>query len=288
MGYLTSTSAPLTLHWQANYGGTPLTIGDTVNSYFTVTPTAGDVDTSNNYQFINDTIRAGCDPNEMWVSPAGCIASGVAPTQLKYTINFENTGNDTAHNIYVMDTLPGNVDVSTMGIVMASNEMYITKLKDAAGNNVLKFDFPNINLLDSSHHGKCDGAVIFTINTKAGLPDGATITNRAGIYFDVNAVVMTNSVSNGIGCPVINAVSNIAKTNAIEIRPNPASNILNIDIQSGMFQTYTITNGLGTVVMANLITDPSTPVNIKQLPAGVYYIKLMGDSGVEVREFVKM
>ena len=285
---LTSTSSgPVELHWEGEHGSTPLTIGDTVRSYFSLSPFISDSDTTNNTQFIVDTVKAGCDPNEMWVAP-GCIPTDVTPTALKYTIQFENTGNDTAHNIYVMDTLPANVDVSTMSLVMSTNEMYISKLKDAAGDNLLKFDFPNINLLDSSHHGQCDGAVIFNIKTKAGLADGAMINNRAGIYFDVNAVVMTNSAITTVGCPV--SVNSVASVNnkVLTIQPNPAIDELTITATPNTFTSYTITNSVGTAVLADFISSPTTKLSIKALPAGIYYIRLTGDSGVEVRKFVKM
>ncbi len=199
-GLSADLSAPVHLHYQVWAGGTPLTIGDTVKSYFSITPMAGDADTSNNTQVIVDTVKAGCDPNEMWVNPP-CFDYTPGTTQLKYTINFENTGNDTAHNIYVLDTLSDLVNPSTLKMVMASNEMHASKFRDAAGHNIFKFDFPGINLLDSSHHGQCDGALIFNVNTQAALPLGTHIVNRAGIYFDVNPVVMTNTATTTVGCP---------------------------------------------------------------------------------------
>ena len=194
---LSSTgTGPVMLHWEGEHGSTPLTIGDTVQCFFTINPITGDDDTINNNQIIIDTVKAGCDPNEMWVSPASCIDTSVK--RLQYTINFENTGNDTAHNIYILDTLSANVDISSFRLVMASHNMFITKIRDAAGDNILKFDFPGINLLDSSYHGQCNGALIFTVLDKPRLAVGANITNRAGIYFDVNPVVMTNQVQNNV------------------------------------------------------------------------------------------
>ncbi len=283
-----SASAPVKLHWEGEDGGTPLTIRDTVHSYFVLTPMTGDADTTNNTEFINDTVRAGCDPNEMWVKPAGCIASGTAAIQLRYTINFENTGNDTAHNIYVMDTLSDLVDVSTMGIVMSTNEMYVTKLKDAANHNILKFDFPKINLLDSSHHSECDGGLIFNIKTKTGIADGADIMNRAGIYFDVNDVVMTNEAHNVIGCTPVSVSSQQLAVGSPVVYPNPAFDVLNIKTDGVIFETYTITNSVGSTVLTSSINSGVTQANIKELPAGLYFVNLKGVSGNVVKKFVKM
>lgn len=283
---LDATSGTVDLYYAiwTDLAGGYLTPGLVVQSYVTVTPRAGDDDTSNNSEFVIDTVKAGCDPNEMWVSPQ-CIYSAIS-TPVQYTINFVNTGNDTAHNIYVLDTLPANVDISTMNIVMASNEMFISQIKDSIGQNILKFDFPGINLLDSSHHGKCSGAVIFSINTTQGIPYGGTVDNRAGIYFDINGVVMTNTAEASTACWP-EKVQAITANNNISITPNPATNELNVNTGSGIYQSYTITNNLGSVVLTSGLTAPITQINIKQLPADVYYIKLMGDSGVEVRKFVK-
>ncbi len=169
--------------------------GDTVHSLAIIGPFTGDTDTTDNIANPIDTVRSGYDPNFIQVSPAGYIPSG---TKLEYTIGFENTGNDTAYNIYVLDTLSDNVDPGTLNIVAASAAMDIYKFT-AGGHNIVKFDFPHINLLDSSHHNLCHGMLVYTVKTKTGLPDCTHIQGRAGIYFDENPVVMTNTVENITG-----------------------------------------------------------------------------------------
>ncbi len=202
LGGVASISAPSHIHFICEVPGTYLTPGDTVNSDYTVNPIAGDVNPGNNSYRREDTVKSSFDPNGMAVSPEGIITSG---TQLQYTIEFENTGNDTAHNIYVMDTLSPNVIPSSMSILASSAVMDVIPFK-AGGNSIIKFDFPSIQLLDSSHHNQCTGMVMFTINTRMGLPIGTTIFNHAGIFFDDNPVVMTGTVENMIGVPTNNVV----------------------------------------------------------------------------------
>ncbi len=261
-------------------GNPGIAAGDTTHSYVAVTPTSGDADPSNNSMIIIDTVSASCDPNEMSVTPTGSIHAG---TKLKYTINFENTGNDTAFNISVYDTLSDNVDVKSLDIVMASAVMNIAVL-NKGGHNIVKFDFPNINLLDSSHHGQCDGAVIFTVNAKNGLPNGPTIFNRAGIYFDYNPVVMTNQVENIIGFP--SGVDLLNKSSEVDLYPNPVSNELTIK-SNGSFNTLTISNIMGQVVKTEFISGTQAIVNVQLLPSGIYYINLKGEDGVKVCRFIK-
>jgi uncharacterized repeat protein (TIGR01451 family) len=256
-------------------------MGDTVHTTYSISPTTGDSDPSNNIVDIIDTVTSSFDPNEMAVVPPGFIKSG---TQLKYTINFENTGNDTAFNVSVFDTLSDNVDINSLGLVMASSEMNIAQLT-YGGHNIIKFDFPNINLLDSSHHGQCDGAVIFTINSNTGLPNGTKIDNRAGIYFDYNPVVMTNAVENIIGIPArVTTVSNDSK---VEIYPNPANSELTIITGDRAYNDLSISNTLGQLLITQATSGQQTKVNVAQLPTGMYYLTLKGDNGVKVEKFVK-
>ena len=245
----------------------PLAIADTVQSYFTVSPVAGDVDTVNNTEYRNDTIRAGIDPNEMFVSPEGNVLSCA---KLKYTINFENTGNDTAHNIYVMDTLSDYVNPDSLRIIMASAEMNITRLKDS-GHTIIRFDFPHINLQDSSHHGLCDGSVMFTINARPGLADGTSIQNHAGIFFDYNDVVMTNTVENVTGMQPITGGSSVhpgatigladATAGGVWSVSNTHASVLNgkvTGITTGMDTiSYTVTTSCAAETQTKVITIES-------------------------------
>ena len=263
-----------------------LTPGDTVQYYCSVTPIVGDTDTVNNHCVIVDTVRSSWDPNEMMVSPSGCIDTGAH--NLEYTIYFENTGNDTAFNISVLDTLSPNVNVSSMQVVTASAAMFVTKMVDAAGQNILKFDFPGINLLDSSHHGLCEGAVIFDISTRSGLPSGAEVLNRAGIYFDYNSVVMTNTVGNQMGGCIPTSVIVNKPADNVAIYPNPASTQISVAVASGIYQTITVSNAMGQQWLQQPVTGSRTDIMISGLPSGVYYIMLSGDHGSRVEKFVKM
>ncbi len=264
-----------------------LTPGDTTNTYITVSPTAGDADIYNNYMIIVDTVRAGCDPNEMSVTPSGCITSDTDGTVLQYTIHFMNVGNDTAFNIYVMDTLSDNVDPKSLQILMASNTMNIAAINDGT-HNIVKFDFPQINLLDSAACPQCSGSVIFTVKTRQGLPEGATIFNRAGVYFDYNPVVMTNTVEDIKGGCFANAVNNVKPASAgVQILPNPATDILTIKMNPDAYTTLTITNSIGQQMATQPLTQTSTKVNVSLLPPGLYYITFRGDNGTEVKKFVK-
>jgi len=255
-----------------------LTPGDTVMSTYIVTPTAGDIDTTNNSSTVIDTVKTGYDPNEMAVTPAGIIPSG---TKLLYTVNFENTGNAEAVNISVMDTLSPNVDVRSLRIVAASAVMN-TVILNSGSYTIVKFDFPAINLLDSSYHNQCNGMVQFTINVKDSLANGTTIFNHAGIFFDDNPVVMTDTVEDMIGT-IPTGIQTIKNNHIVDVYPNPATTSLTVK-STGIINSIAITNLLGREVYTNTYNTTLAQIDITALAAGVYFIKV---NGTDVRKFVK-
>ena len=258
-------------------------IGDTVNSSYVITPITGDVNPGNNSTSTFDSVRASYDPNEMSVTPSGFIASG---TRLQYSITFENTGNAPARNIYVMDTLSDDLVLNSLRVVASSAIMNVSRFNDGA-RNIVKFDFPNINLPDSSHHNHCEGLVIFNIDTKNGLSPGTTIPNHAGIFFDDNAVVLTDTVKDIIASPP-SLHSSAVTYGEVSIFPNPATNQLTINTAGSGYTSFSIVNTIGSELIHQPLSSSHTVADIKALPAGMYYVIVKGDAGSVVKKFIKM
>jgi len=263
-----------------------LVAGDTVVEEIIVTSTTGtDCDTTNNHIIRVDTVKASCDPNLIEVAPAACFDTN---THFRFTIHFENTGNDTAYNIYVLDTLSDYLDPSTLKVVMSSAEVMNIYPYMEGGHNIIKFDFPGIKLLDSSWHGLNDGSFIYTIDLMPGMPSGASVFSRAGIYFDYNDVVMTNTVQNMKGCPPPTFTpNNTVINNNVLLYPNPATDELNIQTDGPIFHSCIISNITGRQLLTHDITGTTTTINVKMLPTGMYYVTLKGENGTVTRKFVK-
>jgi len=272
--------------WYEVYGSASpgLSIGDVVASSYRITPVTGDVDTTNNSGSYSDTVKGPWDPNEKSVYPQGNVKAG---TRLTYSIGFENTGNAPAKNIHILDTLSANLDAKSMQVIASSAPVNIVKTKDpTTGRTIVKFDFANINLLDSTHHGQADGFVTFAINTKTGLSTGTAIDNRAGIYFDFNKVVMTNTVENKIGIPA--SVSTLSNVPIVTMYPNPVNDMLNIKMTQNEYNSVQIINTLGQVVIQQSLNSTTTQINVKLLVPGTYYIILKGDAGTKVQQMQKL
>ncbi len=276
-----NTMFPLSIHYELEYAVNPLVSGDTTHSLFTIEPTTGDANTADNSFFIIDTVMASLDPNAITAFPQECVAAG---TNMQYLIQFENTGNAVAENIYVLDTLPAELDINSMKMVMSSHHMYVTKIQ-SGGYNILRFDFHNINLADSSDHIGRHGQLIYTIDLDGALPYGANIDHQAGIYFDYNAVVMTNNERSSICVP--QNVSSTTIGGSTILYPNPAGDELTVQTD-GSFTNATITNSIGQVLMEQQLDKKQQRINISSLAPGMYYVNISGAQGNEVVKFVKM
>jgi uncharacterized repeat protein (TIGR01451 family) len=281
---LTSKRAPVVINasfWKSSVADLP--VGDTVNSDYVITPISGDINPANNSYYTFDSVKSAYDPNEITVFPSGYISAG---TNLQYTISFENTGNASAQNIHVMDTLPAEVELASLRILAASSVMNISKFNDGA-NNIIKFDFPNIQLPDSSHHNQCIGSVIFSVNSLFGLLPGTVIPNRAGIFFDDNPVVMTNTVNNIIPNQTDVNIVGIGD-DQIVVYPDPAKNLLHIEVYGSAYNYVTISNVLGTNLISAQIGSNGATMPISDLSPGVYCVMLSGNGRFVTRKFVKM
>ena len=153
---------------------------------------------SANAAFVAATIACSYDPNDMAVEPAGCGTPGmVRPgTPLKYLIRFQNLGNGPAFDVVVRDALDADLDLGTLDILDSSHP--ITRVSMDA-DHVLTWSFIDINLpAAGDDEPGSHGFVSFTATPKANLPSGTEISNGAGIYFDFNPAVLTNTVVNTI------------------------------------------------------------------------------------------
>lgn len=139
------------------------------------------------------------DPNEKSVMPDGVGSSKMVKHKvpLKYTIQFQNTGNDTAYRIVVSDTLSKKLDMSSLQIGASSNPY---SLKFTGDNpTVMNFIFDNINLVDSTTNEKgSHGFASFSILPYDTILNGTIIKNTADIYFDHNLPIRTNTTMNTI------------------------------------------------------------------------------------------
>jgi hypothetical protein len=143
-------------------------------------------------------------------------------TDIEYMIRFQNTGTDTAFRVVLLDTLSTHLDLATLR-PGASSHPYTFKLEE---NGVARFTFRNIQLPHAAvDEPGSNGFVTFRIAQKANNPVGTRIENRAGIYFDYNLPIITNTTLHTVHKPWLRLVSTQNVDNIHPIRiivsPNP-------------------------------------------------------------------
>ncbi len=146
---------------------------------------------------INTIVTCAFDPNDKIVYPAGeGIHGGIGDDVewLDYTVRFQNTGNDTATTVVIADQLSPHLDHGSIQILGHSHPLTGTSMS-AAGS--IEFRFDQIMLPDSATDPLgSQGFIHFRIDLLSDLPTGTAITNDAGIFFDQNPPVVTNTVIN--------------------------------------------------------------------------------------------
>lgn len=134
------------------------------------------------------------DPNDKLATPVGLGTQHIVPSQtpIHYRIRFQNTGNDTAINVILIDTLSSSFDPTSIVMEASSHPYQFTV--SGIGEAVLQFTFEDILLPDSMTNPLgSQGFVSFSIRPYDSLAQGTMVQNEADIYFDFNPPIRTNT-----------------------------------------------------------------------------------------------
>ncbi len=182
------------------------------------------------------------DPNDKAAAPAGYGDNHfIKPnTDLEYKIRFQNTGTDTAFTVVIEDSLSVHLNPTTIR-PGASSHPYNFELTD---QGLVRFTFENIMLPDSNvNEVASHGFVKFRIAQSLDLPDGTIINNQAGIYFDFNDAVLTNTTFHEVQRDFIEPVHTIEifeEGVEVNVFPNPFSGSTNFEIKGKNYKAITL------------------------------------------------
>ncbi len=221
------------------------------------------------------------DPNDKQGFPTGYGSNkyiGLGQ-DLEYMIRFQNTGTDTAFTVVIRDTLPAFLTPATLQ-AGASSHSYELEVYD---KNIVKFTFSNILLVDSTRNEPAShGFVKFKVQQSAAAALGSVIQNKAAIYFDYNAPVITNLTTHKIGKDYV-IVKNIelASPNMqLKAYPNPFSEKTTLELtgvsagQKLIFSLYDVT---GKILKKLNFVGNNLEINASDLPQGNYYFQIHTD-----------
>ncbi|MBK7571215.1 MAG: hypothetical protein IPI10_06185 [Bacteroidetes bacterium] len=131
------------------------------------------------------------DPNAKSVTPMGFGTNHIVDPneRITYRIDFQNTGNDTAYFVKIIDNLDYYFNPTTIQLISSSHP-YNFSIQD----NELTWLFDPIFLPDSNvDETNSHGYVEFSLKVKSITPQGTSINNTAQIYFDNNNPINANA-----------------------------------------------------------------------------------------------
>jgi uncharacterized repeat protein (TIGR01451 family) len=259
-----------------------------------VTPYVPDTVKQDNRDTAFITIQGSFDPNDKQVFPKHRIRIDSIQTgkqTLEYTIRFQNTGNDTAFNIHLADTLPLSLDMTTFKLLSASHPVEL----EWKSGNVLHFYFRNILLPDSNRNeARSHGFVKFSMKPKPGLNATDSIVNKAAIYFDYNAPVITNRATSFFNSYVVTSIRDMRLPNyQLSLYPNPTSKTLHYSLCCFTLRdkpTLEISNLAGQVLLKRQVNpgiNIKGSIDVSALPAGSYFLRINGQRGFVSAPFIK-
>jgi uncharacterized repeat protein (TIGR01451 family) len=247
-------------------------MGSYLNSTLTIGPN-NDTVPSNNFVDLSQLVVNSYDPNDKLAEPSGMIESG---QEIHYTIRFQNTGNAEAYNVAIVDTMDQNLDLMTFQFLGSSHPCIFTM----EGSGIANFTFYNIMLPDSgTDMAGSNGYVSFKVKTKTNLTPLTVINNTAGIYFDFNPPIITNTTADTIQMPIITSKLERANTYFITAKPNPTDNNVVFSFSNDVNETANLIISTldGKIVFNKSSITSKDNINIACLSPGIYFCHIASE-----------
>ncbi len=220
-------------------------------------------------------VRCSYDPNDKLVYPEGISEEKytLISDYLNYTIRFQNTGNDTAYDVVIIDTLCNNFDYNSFEVLSSSHN-----LKVSNNNGIIEFRFDNIMLADSNiSEPESHGFVKYKIKAKNGLSDNTVVENLAYIYFDYNPAVITNTTTNTLTYNLSKSIVEKVNLNSGAIvYPNPFNNKTSIKFENNNKDKYllTVSDMTGKIIYTINTVNNIIVFEKGNLNSGMYFYNL--------------
>lgn len=246
-----------------------------------------ELDLTNNDAVFPTTIVGSYDPNDKHaVTDNGNTLAYMLEDdhEVRYTIRFQNTGTASAVNVVVRDTIEEDLDITSLKVLGASHAF----TPSIPSGRVLQFTFGHINLPDSGADERLShGFVSFSLKPRADIAVGDVLTNTAGIYFDLNPPIITNT-----SVLPVEMSTGVAERNAARVflQPNPATEELTVTLPGA-----SVANGHLSVLAADGRVVPvavnargaSAVLDVRALSPGGYILRYADGGQVQVARFVK-
>lgn len=255
---------------------TPSVVSGSILNYNAEIIGLTDESSYDNVSNLNQTVVNAYDPNDKTCLEGKIVAPDIVGEYVHYQIRFQNTGTANAQNIVVKDMIDvSKFDVSTL-VPISGSHNFNTRITNT---NQVEFIFENINLPFAT--GNNNGYVSFKIKTKPSLAVGDSFSNQVNIYFDYNNPIVTNNYTSTIQSL---GVSDFEASNTISLYPNPVKDILHFNTNDKVMKVE-IYDVAGRILSSISLTENN--VNLINLEAGNYFLKIHTESGIKNAKIIK-
>lgn len=253
--------------------------GDTIRIFAELNTSLPDGLMINNKDSAVRIVVSSFDPNDKQVYPfkyANYDSVLAAKQELDYTIRFQNTGNDTAFTVLIADTLDSKLDYASFRLIAASHPVNVLWNKSGFAG----FQFNNILLPDSTtNRDASNGFVRFKIKPKINVLLSDIVQNKASIYFDYNAPIVTNTVTTSFINTITTGVQNVTvNSNLLDVWPVPFQNFLYLKMKNNFPGEAVLTeiyDAAGRIIFYRrepVSRSAVTSLNLSGLSTGTYYL----------------
>jgi hypothetical protein len=258
----------------------PVNGDDQLTQVAVITPNTADETPDDNTMTFVQTVVNSFDPNDKTCLEGNTIGENKVGDYVHYLIRFENTGTASAINVVVKDDIDASkYEISTLKVLDGSHQ-YVTKIDEQK----VEFIFENINLpFDDANN---DGYVLFKIKTKSTLALNDTFANKAEIFFDYNAPIITNDEMTTVSAPLSRSEASLDAS--IEAYPKPTSDLLYIK-GAHAIKTIELYSLQGKLVLSKALigNQIETNISVKTLSKGLYILKATSEKGVFIDKIIK-
>ena len=239
----------------------------------------------------NTRIMSSYDPNDKMVSPGLpdiLNEIDINTPYLTYTIRFENEGNFSAKDIYVLDELDPNLDLNSIQIIDASHEVIFDELS-IDGNTTLRFFFKDIFLdYTTNDPNASQGYVKFAVRPLEGIALNTIVENTAAIYFDQNPPIITNTTQHQFVELLLSSHDFSIGNIHIKAFPNPVRDGLELVLPEIGDYTVQIYDLMGRIMRNVTIENKqSVQLDLSHLTKGNYILNVINSEATAQIKIIK-
>ena len=128
-----------------------------------------------------------------------------------------------------------------------------------------------------------------TVSTTSYNLEGLTANSQYDVR--VKAVCAANNESDFVSASfstLVDAIDNITLANNINLMPNPADNYIDLRINSNVnVKEAVVYNAFGQMVQTVVLTDNYARIDLSNMAAGMYFVRVNGDNMTATKKFIK-